>query len=211
MDKICGIYKIQSRIRSSRIYIGSSVDITRRWSTHLSELIKGSHHNSKVQNHCNKYGISDLVFSIILYGCKKEDLIFIEQIFLDIYKPWFNVRKTAESNLGFKHSFQSRKKIGDGHRGKKYRPRSEETIAKYTALAKERIGKYHMSKESIEKRKQRLYRPILYYDIYGNFVKKFVTVKEASLELYIPVPVIYKVLKGENDAFPAFKYEKNIG
>ena len=99
--KVSGIYKIQSEKKPKRIYIGSARDISFRWQTHLRSLRKNKHHSAKLQRHYNKYGESDLQFSILL-GCDKEDLLVAEQYYLDSYKPYFNIYMVAGSPLGFK-------------------------------------------------------------------------------------------------------------
>ena len=104
--RISGIYKIHSLTKSDRIYIGSGLSIQKRWGDHLYLLRKNKHHSIKLQNHYNKYGESDLQFSILL-GCEKEDLIKIEQYFIDSYKPWFNVCPKAGSSLGIKRKPRS--------------------------------------------------------------------------------------------------------
>jgi group I intron endonuclease len=98
-----GIYKIQSKIKPERIYIGSAMGIFKRWRNHLSLLKRNKHCSPKLQNHFNKYGEVDLVFSILL-NCEKEDLIKIEQYFIDSYNPWFNICKIAGNQLGIKRS-----------------------------------------------------------------------------------------------------------
>jgi group I intron endonuclease len=101
--KQSGIYQIQSKVKPDRIYIGSAVDISKRWREHLNQLRVKKHHNSKLQRHYNKYGQSDLQFSILLF-CDKKELIRNEQYFIDNYKPYFNILKIAYSALGYKHS-----------------------------------------------------------------------------------------------------------
>ena len=61
-----GIYKIVSKIRPDRMYIGSSINIPKRWREHISNLKKNKHHSKQLQNHFNKYGEADLQFSILL-------------------------------------------------------------------------------------------------------------------------------------------------
>jgi len=108
--KITGIYKIQSSSKPERVYIGSAVSIQRRRYEHLYKLRKGKHDSPKFQNHYNKYGESDLVFSTI-EECLPSLLIIREQYFIDTLKPWFNARLIAESNLGIKWSEESRIKM----------------------------------------------------------------------------------------------------
>ena len=75
--KTSGIYKIQSLKKPSRCYIGSAVNIGKRWVNHLSDLKNNNHHNRILQNHFNKYGESDLVF-IIIEPCFPEFLYELE-------------------------------------------------------------------------------------------------------------------------------------
>ena len=107
---ISGIYKIQSRIKPERCYIGSAFNIYYRWSAHLTYLKQNKHHSKKLQNHYNKYGKNDLVFSILI-GCEKDDLLTTEQFFIDSYKPWFNVCPIAGNTSRRKVSKEIREKL----------------------------------------------------------------------------------------------------
>jgi hypothetical protein len=124
MDKIGGIYIIKSKIKPERIYIGSSNNVIVRWSNHINELKRNKHHCGKLQNHFNKYGEDDLEFRLILI-CIEEDLIKNEQLFIDGFEPYFNIRKIAESNIGlkFRWSEESRRKFSKSLLGKKKKPR----------------------------------------------------------------------------------------
>lgn len=115
--KISGVYQIQSKIKLERIYIGSTVNINTRWKDHLKTLRRNQHHSLKLQRHYNKYGESDLQFSILL-GCEREDLIKTEQYFIDSYKPYFNNSPTAGSCLGNKWSDQQKKRRSELYSGK---------------------------------------------------------------------------------------------
>jgi len=112
-----GIYKIQSKIKPDRIYIGSAIDINHRWRSHLTDLEKGRHHNIKIQRHYNKYGETDLIFSIII-NCNKKDLLKKEQYYIDYYKPYFNICKKAGSLLGFKRTKETNKKQSETRKKK---------------------------------------------------------------------------------------------
>jgi len=96
-----GIYKIQSKTNSDRIYIGSSKDISDRWRLHISDLRKNRHHSIKLQRHYNKYGEEDLRFEI-LNECNLDNLIKKEQCYLNVFQPYFNICKIAKSRLGVK-------------------------------------------------------------------------------------------------------------
>jgi group I intron endonuclease len=66
---------------------------------HRSDLNKNKHHSVKLQNHHNKYGLSDLVFSVV-ERCSKEVLIEREQHYIDELDPYFNICKVAGSVIG---------------------------------------------------------------------------------------------------------------
>lgn len=117
MIKESGIYKIQSKIKPERIYIGSAINLNNRKRTHFSALRRNKHYSKKLQSHYNKYGDNDLVFSVLL-TCAKEDLIKHEQFFIDAYNPWFNCSKTAGSPLGVKHSKEECKRRSEFLKGK---------------------------------------------------------------------------------------------
>jgi group I intron endonuclease len=128
------IYKIQSKIKPERIYIGSATIVERRWKLHLFQLRKGIHHSRKLQNHYNKYGESDLQFSILL-GCEKEELIDKEQFFIDSLNPYFNICQLVGSTRGIKLSEDTRKKMSISRQKEKNpffgKHHSEETKAKF--------------------------------------------------------------------------------
>jgi len=107
---VSGIYKIQSRIKPERIYIGSAVASNHRWAQHLWLLRRNKHHSKKLQRHYNKYGEEDLTF-ILIAGCDKHDLVIMEQFYIDAYNPYFNGCPTAGSSLGFKHSEETLQKL----------------------------------------------------------------------------------------------------
>jgi len=139
---ISGIYQIQSKIKPERLYIGSAVNINNRWNRHRYILKFNKHDNNKLQRHYNKYGIDDLVFSIVAI-CNREDLkplngiIRPEQFFIWGYNPWFNIRPIAGSNLGLKQTETTRNLIRKGNIGKK---RSQETRDKQSKSQKERFA-----------------------------------------------------------------------
>ena len=59
-----GIYKIQNLV-NGKIYIGQSVNIEKRWSTHRSALENNYHYNIHLQSAWKKYGEENFKFSIV--------------------------------------------------------------------------------------------------------------------------------------------------
>jgi group I intron endonuclease len=128
MEIISGIYKISSKIKPERCYIGSAVDINKRWTVHLYKLKKGAHHSVKLQNHVNKYKIEDLIFETLL-TCGKTELIEKEQFFLDTLHPYFNICYTAGNTLGRIPSETTRNKIREKKIGNKPSPETRKKMS----------------------------------------------------------------------------------
>jgi len=135
-----GIYQIASTIKPDRIYIGSAVNLRKRINNHSFDLVHQRHGNSKLQNHCNKYGIEDLVFTIIIL-CSPSQLIEYEQIFIDRRKPWFNIRKIADSNLGIVYSEEYCRKLSETRKGREPWNKGLRGVYKHSEETREKMRK----------------------------------------------------------------------
>lgn len=76
-----GIYRI-SCSQDARSYIGSSVDIERRWKDHKRQLNAGTHKNSKLQLDWDCYGDESFNFSVLE---ETDQLVAQEQKWLNQY------------------------------------------------------------------------------------------------------------------------------
>ena len=83
MESNCGIYKITNIINSC-YYIGSSINIKKRWREHVIMLTKNKHDNAFLQNSWNKYGEKSFKFEIIELTNDINRLIELEQKYLKI-------------------------------------------------------------------------------------------------------------------------------
>jgi group I intron endonuclease len=113
-----GVYIIRS-ISSDRAYIGSSIDIKRRFSEHLSSLRSGCHSNIYLQRHVDKYGAEDLEFLIVEF-C--NDLIIREQYWMDRFNPEFNGAIPRASRLGVPLSEEAKRKLSISQRKRLQNP-----------------------------------------------------------------------------------------
>lgn len=141
--KVSGIYKL---MLDDKIYIGSAINLYNRINLHKFQLLKNKHHNILVQRKFNK--IRQLNFEVLEF-CNKELLIKREQYYLDVLNPELNLNRIANNRLGsklskesiekrkntirnkggFKHSHETKIKIGLAQLGVK---RSEEIKLKTT-------------------------------------------------------------------------------
>ncbi|MDE1907283.1 MAG: GIY-YIG nuclease family protein [Rhodospirillales bacterium] len=165
--KIVAIYKIFNKI-SQKCYVGSTRNLMRRITKHKNELKYGRHHAYKLQQSWDKHGESAFEFIVLEYikdaQISQEDLFVREQFwidFLDSYNKGYNVSPLADSlyaskaceeikekhkkgREGYKHSEETKQKIGAAHKGRK---KSSEQIEK---MREANLGKKH-SEETKQK------------------------------------------------------------
>lgn len=106
MTDASGIYAIL-QLSTGRHYVGSAVQLRRRFGRHQYDLAAKRHHNLKLQRAWDKHGQSDFRFDV-LEKCSQDALIEREQFWLDQTKPFFNILRQAHSGAGYKHSEETR-------------------------------------------------------------------------------------------------------
>lgn len=123
-----GIYKI-TNVFNNKCYIGSAVDIRKRWNAHKFHLNRNIHHSIKLQRAWNKYGEENFKFEVMLF-CEKEELLVKEQKQIDWFRPEYNILKIAGSCLGRKHSEETILKMSKVAKGRKQSPEHIEKLSK---------------------------------------------------------------------------------
>lgn len=126
LPRTSGIYKITC-IANGKIYIGSSINIKRRWDEHRRHLRSGCHHNSLLQNAYNKYGEDVFIIEVI-------ELI-MPWVLIDMENYWLATLKPYQRDIGFNIG----EKAEAGMKGRKHTP---ETLVKLTAAS---TGHIHTS------------------------------------------------------------------
>jgi group I intron endonuclease len=119
-----GIYKL---IINGKIYIGSAVVLSQRLRSHINDLQNNRHKNIHLQRAFILY--NEIDFEILEYIPDVNDLIKREQFYIDSLRPHYNIAKIAGSQLGMRHSAETRKKISDIQKGKKVNPESIKRMA----------------------------------------------------------------------------------
>lgn len=145
-DNRGGVYAIINII-TNKFYIGSAVKLRNRKSEHLSDLRNGTHYSQYLQNSYNKYGEEAFIFRVLEYIEDKNFLIDIEDIWIKKYKSLgvlYNIREKASSNLGLKHSDETKKKISLAKRNM-----SDETKKKMSNSQKGKIVSEDAKKKNV--------------------------------------------------------------
>jgi len=229
-----GIYKITSP--SEKVYIGQSINIESRWNnyiklhkTSIGPKLYNSLKNHGPKNHqfeilekCSKEELNEKEIywkKFFLEKVNKSNILFTE-----IYdrgsgpKSEETKQKISKANKGKKFSEERKQKIGQSKIGNKYA-----LGYKFTKEQKEKISqakkgkKYHITKEKISKIKKEnpfklknhvwIKKPILQYDLNGNFICEWESAKKASMCLGIDNGHLCQVLKGRIQSAKNFKWK----
>ena len=167
-----GVYWIYQKSKDRAVYVGSSVDLSKRRSQHLSRLKNRKHNNKHLQSCIDKYGLGDFQF-MTLEVCPSDQLIEREQFWMTALMPIGNKGPAAihpllgthrsnetkeklriaqlgktPANKGVSPTEEQRRKLIESHIGLKYPERSEE--------ARYRIALAHKGKHLSEETKRKL-------------------------------------------------------
>jgi group I intron endonuclease len=111
-----GVYQIVN-IVNNKHYIGSAVNIQRRWKNHKQLLRLKRHPNIHLQNAWYKYGEGAFTFEVVLF-CNKESLVICEQCEINKYSfdILYNLSLNAVNNHGIPLSEETKHKISESHK-----------------------------------------------------------------------------------------------
>lgn len=128
MDQLTAVIYRITCLPTSRCYVGSTQDYLVRTASHLCDLRKGRHHNSRLQRAWNKYGEANFEFEE-LRTVESSERYEVEQEEIDRCPKVFNTSTAGEppSFLGGIQSPEVRDRISRNRSGI---PMSEETKEK---------------------------------------------------------------------------------
>lgn len=163
MKKISGIYKIINTVTGD-FYIGSSVDVNRRWKRHKVPSTWKRYPNSLLYRDMQKYGLDKFQFQImveIVPECLKQ----VEQDCIELMKPTYNnynakginVERRKKTQIDYFKKYLQSEKGNDIH--KKAQKRYIES-----EKGKKAQKKYHESKKCRETLKKYSHQICVYND-----------------------------------------------
>lgn len=226
-----GVYKIVHLDKPKLCYIGSATmrgkNLARcgfyiRWLRHQQDLIHNKHHSKYLQRIVNKYGMTNLRFTILEVCPSIETCLEREQYYLDLLKPEYNSCKTAGNSSGFKHSELTKQQMSISRKGKKKVPMSLDRRKAISDRQKLRYQVQLHTEESIRKRSQKLKgkkrpseiydvvrKPVCQYTKEGVLINCYPSIEEAKLAIGVKNDGIAKVARGTRKTAAGFiwKYQ----
>lgn len=174
---------------SGKVYIGiTSQDPLRRWSEG-----RGYKRNKFFTNAIKKYGWENIQHQILFRDLSKRTAILLEKAFIKYYKDLhksYNITNGGEGTCGLAHAASEHAKYiaSITHKGKVL---SKDTREKISMRVKERMHDPEIRAKFLEacaKTKKTVYQ----YDLDGNFIRKFESIREAGRTVQIPYHNISK-------------------
>lgn len=122
----CGVYII-TNIENGKRYIGSSSNIRKRLYDHIYHLNNNIHDNPHLQSSWKKHGEELFEYGILCY-CDSKEIFELEQKYIDLLLPEYNIQLKVIGVEGSKRTKETREKISnsikskykDGFRNTKY-------------------------------------------------------------------------------------------
>lgn len=121
MNKISAVYKILNTV-TGEFYIGSSVDVKKRWKDHKVPSTRKNRPNMLLYKAMQEYGLECFSFEI-LEEVEPERLRQEEQRFIDVLIPTYNDRNSKGWNVERRKnsSIKSNKKYRQSDKGREVR------------------------------------------------------------------------------------------
>jgi group I intron endonuclease len=150
-SKETGVYKITNLV-NGKFYIGSSTSekdgFKDRINTHIRLLNRKTHYNKHLQSAWLKYGSHNFKFEIVEVVYGKDKILEREQYYITLYgvtnpKIGYNKSPKANSQLGFKHTEETKKKMS-------------ESAKIYSKEISERMKKLHTGKKMLNETKEKI-------------------------------------------------------
>jgi cytochrome c oxidase subunit 1 len=111
LRKKAGVYLFINNITND-LYVGSSINLTKRMVSYYYYVNSDKKSNLVIIRAIKKYGAENFSLGILEF-CKQDHYICIEleQKWMDLYKPKYNVLTTAGNSFGYKHSMETINKL----------------------------------------------------------------------------------------------------
>lgn len=180
---LIGIYKI-TNICTNKVYIGQSIDIRRRWTSHIN-ILNNTNNNtiekeSALHQSMLKYGIDNFTFEVVEL-CSIDELNSKEQYWIKEYNSYLNgYNETIGGDAVRVYPEYVDQVINWLMNSNK----TYEEIAELTGASVQSIGKINrgisFKKEELDYPLRSWTHPVIQYDAQGVELNRFLSIKDAA-------------------------------
>jgi len=173
------VYKITNKL-DGKFYIGSTSNLIKRYYTHINHIRTGKNSCVKLIRAVNKYGEENFTFEIVC-ECPIEEVLKIEQRYIDSLKPHYNVAKIAGSNLGIKRTEEVKLKKSasqkENWKDESYRVKHLENLSKnWKSGSNHKMAK--LTEEQVIEIKKQLSTGLLPKQVADNLKLSYYSIKD---------------------------------
>ena len=168
-------------------YVGQTIDPERRFKQHINDVINKKDNNI-FHRALKKYGLENWVYCVLEDNVLKENLNLKEIEWIEYYDSFYNgYNLTTGGDTNYIVSEEYRRKLSESRKGKsswnKGIPMNEESKKKLSESLKGRVISTETRKRMSESAKGGpKIKPVSKYDLNGNFIKTYSSIKEAIME-----------------------------
>lgn len=173
--KLSGVYRWTNKL-NGKSYIGSSTNLGKRFTQYYNyTFISNPRHNMLIYKAILYHGYSNFTLEILKY-CTPSETVKIEQHYLDLFKPKYNILPTAGSSLGHKHTEETLAKF-----------RARILTPEHKAKLKKHLASISASKEHSERSRKRMLKinelkgyPVEVFDVKTNKTSVYTSIRQAA-------------------------------
>lgn len=214
-----GIYAIVNALNGKK-YVGSSLDMSRRWCQHKNDLRVGRHINTHLQRAWNSYGESAFSFvaiEVLPDDIGYDELLAVEQVYIDeiLTEDGRRVNSDIAYNKStrasgsrlcgadnpsygktFSRTDEAKQRISESKIGKRFSEEHKRNISEAKRGKALSIEHKRNISESAKGSNNSNARAVTQHDLSGNEVARFGTMTEAARATGALQPLISKVCRG---------------
>lgn len=135
---------------TNKIYIGSSINLRPRIYTYFSPVSLAKTPNAPLTRAFTKYTHNNFILGILEYGQDPKNIISLEQKYIDLYQPEYNILKIAGSSLGHKHSLIARERYSLAAKNRILSEETKKALSEFRSSRRGQLNSFYGKTHTIE-------------------------------------------------------------
>lgn len=144
-----GVY-VWISTNNSNIYIGSSINLRSRIYTYFSPVALARTPNAPLTRAFNKYTHDGFIFVILEYVLESKNILSLEQKYIDMFQPEYNILKVAGSPLGHKRSLIVRERVRLAAQNRILSEETKKALSEFRSSRRGELNSFYGKTHTIE-------------------------------------------------------------